>query len=1234
MFAALPDGTGWNHGGLKPGQQGYDSEMINATPDDLVFFSSLSELKEKGFTCVGVMAEARMLQESTNGTGVAMYVDGHAKETAESGQVYMISPYARTWCVSDLAKASGISSSDILNMTDKERNALIRQYIPSAVQMESATNCPDPSWTNGGRDGISGQSDTIRAYSKAQYDETGYLGSNEDFFWGDSCLVVSHETHTAINVEQTTPDNKEKQAFDLDATQRIVDYGVSPSIKVKTSGGETASQKTKTTITQTIKLPKTLNYIEGSMFMGGTYSSNGEGKRGTITGGTQLLENGTINFTDGKGNSIPVRFDVVNETDGTTFIITMDDVVVTGAEVQYLEKLYFSATIGTPGREDTDVKNNEHIAVTTEIFSSEDRFRARTIANGNAALTDIQVSKLNEVNLSKFADQNVVELTDSMGFTMNVGNNTDSSIQITVVDGLPYNGDGYTRYSGEQYITEFSVLNPSELDMDKLSFYYTTEKSERGHDSNYYQAQMTDFATDSKWKPLVLNAEGKASVPAQFQPVAIVAVGTLEGGKVLTMHLTMELPDAQAGDRVENRLTKDNLSTSATSRIVQRSIEGLTWLDSNYNGLQDADEKRQNGVKVTLQKKDENTQQYEDVVSIQTGQKIDVIRGTSAQPYDYSVKEEDNAGRYRFDNLLPGIYRVVFENGDAFEMDYYRPSPVEIGDDIKNSDAVPTVESGILKKTQIDGIVMNLAKELTLGSQNISHLDSGFDIQRTTLKVKKEWDDQDNKYGKRPDSIQVQLYADGVAQDGKTATLNAYNNWTYEFKNLPKLREDDHTEITYSAKEITQVAGYKTDNGQSLNQEQTVVNTINKTESGTASFQIKKLREGDDAVAVPGAVFTLSDGQTATTDENGIATFNFNFGDEKDKVTLTLTETSAPAGYTKSDAVWTVTLTRGETPKIELKQNVFEIIWNWIVGVDKDYKDGILTVYNSYQAEDDLTLEGTKVLTGRTLQDEEFTFTVKEAGQVVATGKNHADGSIAFDKIHYTYQDAGTHIYTVTEDNGQLGGVTYSDQSFTVTVNVVDNKDGTLTITPSYPNGGIVFENQYEAAKATVSLKVKKNYKGAELKDNQFSFELKDADGRVIETRKNSADGTISFADLNFTETGIYNYTVSEVIGKETNVTYDTTVYTVKITVTDNGEGQLIASVDTQEKELLFNNIYIPEEPAPEKLVPEEPAPEKSVPQTPKTGDETMMELWLGFLAVSCFGVIVGMIGRKKRKHS
>ena len=223
-----------------------------------------------------------------------------------------------------------------------------------------------------------------------------------------------------------------------------------------------------------------------------------------------------------------------------------------------------------------------------------------------------------------------------------------------------------------------------------------------------------------------------------------------------------------------------------------------------------------------------------------------------------------------------------------------------------------------------------------------------------------------------------------------------------------------------------------------------------------------------------------------------------------------------------------------------------------------------------------------KQLTGRDLKKGEFTFELLEDGDVVATGSNDTSGNVTFDKI--TYTQPGHHTYTVREVNNDLGGVTYDDQAYTVYTQIIDQGNGKLKaehqavvqmdneFAPIEGNK-ITFTNKYEAKGTTASIGAVKRLTGKDLKDGQFTFQLKDENGKVIDEAKNDKAGAISFKALEFDKAGTYKYTISEVNDKQKEIKYDTSEKTVTITVKDSGEGYLQAQVES-EKQLIFTNTF------------------------------------------------------------
>ena len=229
---------------------------------------------------------------------------------------------------------------------------------------------------------------------------------------------------------------------------------------------------------------------------------------------------------------------------------------------------------------------------------------------------------------------------------------------------------------------------------------------------------------------------------------------------------------------------------------------------------------------------------------------------------------------------------------------------------------------------------------------------------------------------------------------------------------------------------------------------------------------------------------------------------------------------------------------------------------------------------NSYSAKPTTaTIEAIKVLKGRALEADKYEFELKEGDTVVGTAKNKADGSVVFPAIEYTA--AGPHTYTITEKAGNEPGVTYDTASHTVTVDVADNGRGQLEAT--VPAEKPVFTNTYAAKPGKTVIEAKKVLNGKELEADKYEFELKEND-KVVATAKNTADGSISFPEIEYTEAGTYTYTMSEKAGNEAGVTYDKTSHKVTVDVADNGQGQLVATITSEQP--VFTNTYTKPAPA------------------------------------------------------
>ncbi|MBQ3058057.1 MAG: VWA domain-containing protein [Clostridia bacterium] len=258
-------------------------------------------------------------------------------------------------------------------------------------------------------------------------------------------------------------------------------------------------------------------------------------------------------------------------------------------------------------------------------------------------------------------------------------------------------------------------------------------------------------------------------------------------------------------------------------------------------------------------------------------------------------------------------------------------------------------------------------------------------------------------------------------------------------------------------------------------------------------------------------------------------------------------------------------------------------------------------VYNPDAVE--VTLSGKKQLEGRGLTANEFTFELFEDGNTTAidTATNDANGIFTFGKL--TFDQIGTYKYTVKEQKGNLGGITYDTRMYTVKVVVTDDadNDGALDY-KVYINDNetqenaiqskLLFVNVYAADEATVVFKATKKLAGRDIIDGEFKFDLYKANddfslGAIIDddmviAKVDAKTGIVSFTIQTFGTAGTYKFVILEDETNEKGITVDTHRYQITVIVTDDGNGNLVAEVKVDgatinggmENAVVFNNSY------------------------------------------------------------
>jgi len=236
------------------------------------------------------------------------------------------------------------------------------------------------------------------------------------------------------------------------------------------------------------------------------------------------------------------------------------------------------------------------------------------------------------------------------------------------------------------------------------------------------------------------------------------------------------------------------------------------------------------------------------------------------------------------------------------------------------------------------------------------------------------------------------------------------------------------------------------------------------------------------------------------------------------------------------------------------------------------------------------TIELSKELTGRDLVDGEFSFELYEGANKLQTVTNKS-GKVTFESISYTAE--GEHTYTVKEVKGNVPGITYDTAEKQVTVQVTKDGDN-LKATVVYPESK-VFANTYSApspAKAQIS--ASKILEGRDLKDGEFSFNLLDEAGEVLQTKQNAADGSVAFDEISYSQEDAgktFHYTIKEVIpqSQEKGMTYDQASIEVTVTVTKDDASNTIKATVAYGAKTSFTNTFVTSEIPPTPPVVEKP---------------------------------------------
>ncbi|MTR62071.1 Spy0128 family protein [Streptococcus parasanguinis] len=374
-----------------------------------------------------------------------------------------------------------------------------------------------------------------------------------------------------------------------------------------------------------------------------------------------------------------------------------------------------------------------------------------------------------------------------------------------------------------------------------------------------------------------------------------------------------------------------------------------------------------------------------------------------------------------------------------------------------------------------------------------------------------------------------------------------------------------------------------------------------KTESVTATLQVKKLlKEGETTLPLTNDQFefVLKEGnntlETAKNKANGTVSFKELSYTEEGTHTYTITEnkgTDASINYStqtitatvdvkkaNDKLVATVTYSGGDTENGDMFTNTKT--------PPTPVPPTVKPTTAQFKAKKVLAINGSS---DRTLKANEFTFLLKDqAGTLVDTKTNGENGDILFNPV--SFNEAGTFTYTIVEQKPATpeSAITYDEMVHTVTVTVTKDENGQLNADVQYDGkkDTPTFTNTYTPptppTPSEKQITTSKILEGCDLQGGEFSFNLLDENGTVLQTKQNAADGTVTFDAIAYTEAmiGTHKYTIKEVLpADQANIQYDEGQVDVTVTVTKDEASNAIQAVVSYGAKKTFINKVIPPTP-------------------------------------------------------
>lgn len=1174
-YAVKKDGTNW-----KDYREQRDTKISG-----LDYYPTLNEAKRHG-KIVGMLFEDHNTVDPT-GTSFnrtftpIVALPARILDTARIGTVTPIVAETAYWTRNSLARTANLDADAPGTQWQRWSDSL-------------ATRLPE--YANGVKPDLTYSGDT---YRPATFDDNGVYqgGDTADTLKGDSLYIAGETPHIAKQVEQTNEAGNVKTVYDLDKEQRAVDWKLTATADTSTTtdGGQ---YTTDYIITDT--LPKGLTYVDGSMTVGGQYTQHTPDK-GTVTGGT------------------PVTPTIVVNKDGTT---TMT-IRVNGARADSGTQtvIHYSTTIGAAFDPDHDVRNNDSFTNHATIQSK--RNMAPPISSkAQTADATVRVSRTRATALATRADPLLNDINRPLGYTNMLGNfSKDEKTDPYAVDVMPYTGLNQSNYHGDYVMAGLTVKAGAGASMNGVTVYFTTDQKWRNVDATKITREQV-----TQWTEATVNATtGKVTIPDGYsKPVAWAFTSpSLPANARYDFSLSIKPTGNKAADSYVNRWADGDNTVDAVTQVVERKVNGVAWFDTNHDGIRQDSDRLLADVTVTLVDGNGRT-----------------VTSVSGKPCTATT---DRNGHYEIGSIPAGSgfkLRFTPKTGTAWHgqnvtvKNAKEASEATDSDSDRENDSHGNMVAGVITLKPFPAL-----DEMTSAVYEDPNEDHGMSgtlmpAVPATFKAVKVLDGRPNGAWTDRDRYVADITAlDGAPAnavpasitfaDNRTQTLQINSNAFAKegvYRYQVKERKGDNPGVAYDDRTWVLTVTV-TDDLTTFTRRITANTTCDGVQSDaiqfTNTYQAKpvsvRFRARKTLVDPDHTGIQLQAGQyefTCVEDKTGGQVGTAKTNDQRGDVLFDAISYTRPGTYD-----YTIRETPGDRGGVTYdaaRHHVRVTVTDngegqLLADVKYDGGTAIPEFTNTYRAQpatdNPTAVKAVSASEGNhyKLKGDDFTFTLHRVtapdgvtAEADQTKTNDARGNIRFDQLSFPLP--GTYVYTVSERDVTVPGVTKDGTVTTITYTVKDVDhagrlkvvDKTITRSDGKTANGIRFDNTYNPQGVGCTLGGVKTIINADTatnripRDGEFTFALTSHDGAPmpegskdgVKTVANTGTG-FSFGRMDYDKPGTYVYTVTEQAGRDPTIGYSTQAYDVTVTVTDQG-GMLSASVDRQATDVRFDNTYTP----------------------------------------------------------